>query len=483
MPFDRSRGFWVEKLSSQNQDRAEHRGNSHSMSASFEFVAAYDMNPRANEAYTHIHGHPSPLNTNLETIAPETLASHNCSVWLMSPPCQPYTSLSGQADNRDPRSKALRHLFTNVLPSLAEPPLYLAIENVPAFLWSEGRRMVVASLQHLNYRIEEFELCPTLFGVPNKRRRYFLIARRCGEGLPAAVANHTFERVQPAERPDCDRAIVTQKCSDPAKSTIDRHFDHGLSDSSAGSFSVVPSSYGVKYFLPSLSARSELQVNAVDGIRRNGTNNSGDNYFVGDEDLEGDQKELQCLVISREGSVVPMHLPPSSSDQIWGRWQPIYASPTHHAGGALPVCRFLDDDEQLQAWASAGETSVITEADLDCINRGTLKIDLARRCSVTTSCFTKGYARILRRAGPLFLQRHATSATNPVAQASQRPSLVLSIRRFTPSEQARLMCLPVGTVAPNAVVSPQNWHKLLGNSVNVHVCACVLLYMLCGPDS
>jgi hypothetical protein len=40
------------------------------------------------------------------------------------------------------------------------------------------------------------------------------------------------------------------------------------------------------------------------------------------------------------------------------------------------------------------------------------------------------------------------------------------------------MCLPDGTVEPHADVSPQNWHKLLGNSVNVHVCACVLLHML-----
>jgi hypothetical protein len=40
------------------------------------------------------------------------------------------------------------------------------------------------------------------------------------------------------------------------------------------------------------------------------------------------------------------------------------------------------------------------------------------------------------------------------------------------------MCLPPAAVAPGDAVSPQNWHKLLGNSINVHVCACVLLHML-----
>ena len=435
----------------------------------FDFAAAYDMNPRANEAYVHIHGAPAPLNTNLETISPAALAAHNCSVWLMSPPCQPYTSLSGQADAKDARSRALFHIFTHVLPSLADPPAHLAIENVPAFLWSEGRRMVVAALQQLNYVIEEFELCPTLFGIPNKRRRYFMIAKRNRAGVRPhlhPLPSHTDHR---AHAGDGDL---------PHDGSGAKGADGVLLDvSSAESSPPTSSSYNVKYFLPTLRARSETQI----PFKIGGTGESeGSSSMVGDEDLDGDGAQ-QCLALSREGSVVPMQLPPSSSDQIWGRWQPMYASPLHHVTRALPVARFLDSEEQLRAWASAGASCVVTEADLDCISRGTLKVDVARRCSVTTSCFTKGYARILRRAGPLFLQRHASPAPSSQSQsapAPQRQPLVLSLRRFTPSEQCRLMCLPEGTVAPHDAVSPQNWHKLLGNSVNVHVCACVLLHML-----
>lgn len=458
----------MEKLVSQNKNDFDQLGNSTSGMNTFDFVAAYDMNPRANEAYAHIHGDPSPLNINLETISPAALASHNCSIWLMSPPCQPYTSLSGQADDKDPRSKALRHLFTDVLPAISEPPLYLAIENVPAFLWSEGRRMVVTALQQLHYEIEEFELCPTLFGIPNKRRRYFLIARR-NSSLHSRFLHSPLQPPHSAQESDCDHTL--DRDASPAKHV------HLGAVVNADSVSQSGSCYSVKYFLPSLSARCETIVCKADDSSI-GPIEKDCSIMTGDEDLGGDQTELQCLVISREGSVVPMLLPSSSSDQIWGRWKPIYASPLHHAVSALPVSRFLDDEEQMQAWAAAGENSVITEADLDCISRGTLKVDVARRCSVTTSCFTKGYARILRRAGPLFLQRHVTTPASSNAQSVQRPSLVLSLRRFTPSEQARLMCLPPGTVSPNVAVSPQNWHKLLGNSVNVHVCACVLLHML-----
>ncbi len=430
----------------------------------FEFVAAYDMNPRANEAYTHLHGAPAPLNTNLETISPASLAAHNCSIWLMSPPCQPYTSLSAQADAKDPRSKALRHIFTRVLPSLADPPQYLAIENVPAFLWSEGRRMVVAALQQLNYDIEEFELCPTLFGVPNKRRRYFMVAKRARKGPYVPVDFHDLF-THSGHPTHADSDSQDHRAAAAALSRVGDAADvHQCDSTSAGPSLPVSSSYNVKYFLPSLSARADEHLGETHG--------SG-SCLVGDEDLDRDQAE-QCLAISREGSVVSIQLPPSSSDQIWGRWQPMYASPLHHVARALPVSRFIDSEEQLHAWAAAGANCVITEADLDCISRGTLKVDVARRCSVTTSCFTKGYARILRRAGPLLLQRHAPPAT----PALQRQSLVLSLRRFTPSEQSRLMCLPAGAVEPHADVSPQNWHKLLGNSVNVHVCACVLLHML-----
>ena len=478
-PFDRARGFWVETLNSQPGKPSGQIGNEDMGVGSFEFVAAYDMNPRANEAYTHLHGAPPPLNTNLETISHAALASHSCTMWLMSPPCQPYTSLSGQADAKDPRSKALHHIFTNVLPALAEPPSHLAIENVPAFLWSEGRSMVVAALQRLRYVIEEFELCPTLFGIPNKRRRYFLIARRRTVMPAAAVFPLCCPNRSVQSDPNCDSG---RSLDDAAPAAPSLHLIEG-----AASPLEAASSYGVKYFLPSFSARSEVRLKEIDGIRCIGSQSGGsscsDGGFVGDEDLEEPHTEFQCLTISREGSVVAMQLPPSSSDQIWGRWQPIYASPLHHAAGALPVSHFLDDERQLHAWAAAGANSIITEADLDCISRGSLKVDVARRCSVTTSCFTKGYARILRRAGPLFLQRHASPASlsgAPTNASDQPRPLVLSLRRFTPSEQSRLMCLPPGAVNPCAAVSPQNWHKLLGNSVNVHVCACVLLHMLRG---
>jgi hypothetical protein len=53
-------------------------------------------------------------------------------LWLMSPPCQPYTRLGKQLDTQDPRAKGLLHLVS-LLSELPTPPLYVFLENVQGF--------------------------------------------------------------------------------------------------------------------------------------------------------------------------------------------------------------------------------------------------------------------------------------------------------------------------------------------------------------
>ena len=53
-------------------------------------------------------------------------------LWLMSPPCQPYTRLGKQLDTQDPRAKGLLHL-ASLLSELPTPPLYVFLENVQGF--------------------------------------------------------------------------------------------------------------------------------------------------------------------------------------------------------------------------------------------------------------------------------------------------------------------------------------------------------------
>ncbi|CAE8603167.1 unnamed protein product, partial [Polarella glacialis] len=58
-------------------------------------------------------------------------------LWLLSPPCQPYTRLGRQQDVGDKRASPLLHL-TEMLPKLRQKPKALLVENVVGFETSES---------------------------------------------------------------------------------------------------------------------------------------------------------------------------------------------------------------------------------------------------------------------------------------------------------------------------------------------------------
>jgi DNA (cytosine-5)-methyltransferase 1/tRNA (cytosine38-C5)-methyltransferase len=66
----------------------------------------------------------------------------------------------------------------------AERPPFVALENVPGFAVARTRARLVAALDAAGYRRWEGELCPSELGVPNRRRRWFLVAAREGDPAP-----------------------------------------------------------------------------------------------------------------------------------------------------------------------------------------------------------------------------------------------------------------------------------------------------------
>ncbi len=135
-------------------------------------VAAFDQDPAANLAYAANAGR-APVARNLAGIKPRDLAPFAACAWWLSPPCQPYTVRGAGRDLDDPRSAAL----VRVLEAARQlrPPV-LALENVPGFAVSSARHLVRDSLD--GYGLAEAEVCPTVLGVPMRRRRYYLVACR-----------------------------------------------------------------------------------------------------------------------------------------------------------------------------------------------------------------------------------------------------------------------------------------------------------------
>ncbi|CAL1140006.1 unnamed protein product [Cladocopium goreaui] len=124
-------------------------------------------------------------------------------LWLMSPPCQPFTRTGHRRDVADPRCRALLRLV-EALPCLKAPPKGLLLENVVGFQHSEAHRRLRFALEQSGYEVFETVLDPRNFGFPNTRRRFYLLAKRIKRSnglLSGAHSDHGCPDGPPAVPP------------------------------------------------------------------------------------------------------------------------------------------------------------------------------------------------------------------------------------------------------------------------------------------
>lgn len=143
-----------------------------------EVVCAVDVSPRALEVYRKSFRHPVSPRA-VDSLKTAELAAWRADLWWLSPPCQPFTRRGLGRDHEDPRSRGLLSVVERI--SEAGPPA-LAVENVPGFQGSRCHRLLLAALDEAGYAFEEALLCPTELGIPNRRRRYYLVAGRGSVG-------------------------------------------------------------------------------------------------------------------------------------------------------------------------------------------------------------------------------------------------------------------------------------------------------------
>ena len=124
----------------------------------------------------------------------EALPANSLFVWLLSPPCQPFTRSGKGRDDQDNRTKGFLHLIQNLLPVLCtstdkrnahksesgkiqniyRKPDIIFIENVVGFEKSRTRRKIMSVVvDMLNYTSNEYILDSVDFGIPNQRPRYY----------------------------------------------------------------------------------------------------------------------------------------------------------------------------------------------------------------------------------------------------------------------------------------------------------------------
>ncbi|MEE8522838.1 MAG: DNA cytosine methyltransferase [Thermoanaerobaculia bacterium] len=170
-----------------------------------EIVAAVDVNRLATDVYCRNFPDHQVVTAVVESVAAESWRRWNADLWWLSPPCQPFTRRGNRRDLADPRTATL----LAVLERLAEiRPRYVALENVPPFRGSGTHGRWLRTLERSGYTaVRETVLCPTELGIPNRRRRYYLVAGRVPRLLPF-----------PAPRQRSDSSAVR-----PLAGYLDRH--------------------------------------------------------------------------------------------------------------------------------------------------------------------------------------------------------------------------------------------------------------------
>jgi site-specific DNA-cytosine methylase len=166
----------------------------------WEVVAAVDQNQLALSTYRNNFGHPT-FAWNIVGLSADRLRHFEADLWWMSPPCRPFTQRGPQADVADARCESFLNLISLI--GVLKPPA-LGIENVPGFVGSQAQQRLFSALETSGYTWWDYVICPTEWGIPNRRLRYYLVASlgdlgpRC---VPVPVATGLLEHLHGDQDP------------------------------------------------------------------------------------------------------------------------------------------------------------------------------------------------------------------------------------------------------------------------------------------
>lgn len=171
---------------------------------------AFDVDDVATRVYAHNFGAGAPVSAvDVSHLDAATLNKLGAGLWMMSPPCQPYTRQGNELGAEDARAGGLAHLTRLLASDELDPPERLLMENVVGFEASRSRDELAGALRVRGFAIREFWLSPVHVGIPNQRTRYFLLAKRIrpclSSAAPTAAAPAT-EAATPAAGTGSSRA-------------------------------------------------------------------------------------------------------------------------------------------------------------------------------------------------------------------------------------------------------------------------------------
>jgi len=160
--------------------------------AGFEVVHAYDNWEKSNEIYAQNFNHPiSKLDLSDVKKAVKEIKRHKPELIVGGPPCQDFSS-AGKRDVTLGRAD-LTYSFQDII--LEIKPRWFVMENVPLIKNSLILKNIINNLKDL-YGLNVLTLNAAYFGVPQARKRFFLIGHLngCHDSLINAFVNKVSEK-------------------------------------------------------------------------------------------------------------------------------------------------------------------------------------------------------------------------------------------------------------------------------------------------
>ena len=139
--------------------------------AGFNIIQAFDNNPHALEI--HLRNFPECEVQNLDILQLEKVEAD---IIIAGPPCQGFSQI-GKQDLLDPRNQLIVHTAQLIVNS---SPDYFVIENVLGLTSPKFKPILeeVYSILEKKYSLTTYKLNAVDFGVPQKRRRIFIVGAR-----------------------------------------------------------------------------------------------------------------------------------------------------------------------------------------------------------------------------------------------------------------------------------------------------------------
>uniref|UniRef100_A0A1I8HR47 tRNA (cytosine(38)-C(5))-methyltransferase n=2 Tax=Macrostomum lignano TaxID=282301 RepID=A0A1I8HR47_9PLAT len=400
---------------------------------SYRIAGAFDVNNIANSVYERNFPGVRVCTASLDSIGLARVRALAANLWLMSPPCQPFSRLGNRRGLDDARCRPLLRLL-KVLASLPddERPSRLLLENVQGFEASPAAERLLECLNKCGYEYRQLLLSPLQFSVPNSRLRFYLLAWRPGAPEPAAArllpANCLIDRPPSAATsqpllPSCCCPVCSGRLQ-PGQLTHDSHlrcyrpFARPLSD----------------YLSPGADAEPELYL----------TSRQLEQFFPV-LDIRQPRSRATCCFTKGYGKRV------EGTGSVLQTRRLAFGKPSHDrvkAGACPPRTHGEVSHADSAAAAIDASCSSLAPDDLsdDDINNG----------EFVDSAGGSGDAETM--------QAYAES---------------LGLRYLSAAEVAGLMHFPPGySFSTSLCLSRRQAYQLLGNSVNVLVIAHLLSYLL-----